>query len=150
MITCTLNLTNDRIVHQFRGRASNIYVIVDNRREASFLVDCGMPSDAKALTEILLRMPPLKRIVCTHFHVDHVSGWIHLKTIFKNCSLWFHENGTPWVMGRERIPFPSFGDLKKVLKNVQTINGYKKQYGSRLPRLIFQFIPLPHNEHEIK
>jgi hypothetical protein len=42
------------------------------------------------------------------------------------------------------------GELKKVLGNVQRINMYKKQYGSRLPRLILQFIPFPHNEHEIK
>jgi hypothetical protein len=42
------------------------------------------------------------------------------------------------------------GDLKKALKNVQRINEYKKQYKSNLPRLILQFIPFRHNEHEIK
>jgi hypothetical protein len=41
------------------------------------------------------------------------------------------------------------GDLRKVLKNVQRINHYKKQYKSGLPRLVLQFIPFGHNEHEI-
>lgn len=41
------------------------------------------------------------------------------------------------------------GDLKKVLKNVQRINEYKKRYKSSLPRLVLQFIPFGHNEHEI-
>ncbi len=42
------------------------------------------------------------------------------------------------------------GELKKVLRNVEKINAYKREYGSKLPRLILQFIPFPHNEHEIK
>jgi hypothetical protein len=41
------------------------------------------------------------------------------------------------------------GDLKKVLKNVQRINEYKKRYKSDLPHLVLQFIPFGHNEHEI-
>jgi hypothetical protein len=42
------------------------------------------------------------------------------------------------------------GDLKKALKNVQRINDYKKQYKTKWPQLILQFIPFGHNEHEIK
>jgi hypothetical protein len=42
------------------------------------------------------------------------------------------------------------GELKKVLCNVKKINALKKRYHSTLPRLILQFIPLPHNEHEIQ
>jgi hypothetical protein len=41
------------------------------------------------------------------------------------------------------------GDLKKALGNVQRIDEYKKRYGSDLPRMILQFIPFGHNEHEI-
>ena len=41
------------------------------------------------------------------------------------------------------------GDLRKVLGNVRAINGHKKRHGSVLPRLILQFIPFGHNEHEI-
>lgn len=42
------------------------------------------------------------------------------------------------------------GDIRNVLKHVQRINDYKKKYKSRLPRMILQFIPFGHNEHEIK
>jgi hypothetical protein len=41
------------------------------------------------------------------------------------------------------------GDLRKVLNNVRKINEFKNQYRSRLPRLILQFIPFGHNEHEM-
>jgi MoaA/NifB/PqqE/SkfB family radical SAM enzyme len=42
------------------------------------------------------------------------------------------------------------GNIRNVLNNVQRINAFKKKYKSRLPRLILQFIPFGHNEHEIK
>ena len=115
MITDTRHLTNDRIIYKFKGRASNSYIIVDNHLNMSFLVDCGMPSDVYALAKILHRMPPLKRIVCTHFHVDHVSGWLQLKTVFKDCSIWFHEKGKSSVTGHKRTLFPSVDDFKNVL-----------------------------------
>ncbi len=41
------------------------------------------------------------------------------------------------------------GHLRKVLENVHQINDYKKKYKSSLPRLVLQFIPFGHNEHEI-
>jgi len=41
------------------------------------------------------------------------------------------------------------GQLRKVLENVHKINDCKKKYKSSLPRLILQFIPFGHNEHEI-
>ena len=56
------------------------------------------------------------------------------------------DGATQETYGKYRVG----GELKKVLGNVQRINAYKKQYGSRLPRLILQFITFPHNEHEIK
>jgi hypothetical protein len=41
------------------------------------------------------------------------------------------------------------GVLNKVLANVQRINDYKKKYGSDRPRLVLQFVPFGHNEHEL-
>lgn len=41
------------------------------------------------------------------------------------------------------------GTLKKVLANVRRINDYKKMYGREEPRLILQFVPFSHNEHEL-
>ncbi|MEA1948636.1 MAG: MBL fold metallo-hydrolase [Thermodesulfobacteriota bacterium] len=115
MITHTQNLTGDRTIHQFMGKVSNIYMIEDNRQKATFLVDCGMWSDKKALVDALRRMPPLKRVVCTHFHVDHVSGWTYLKAIFKECEIWFHEKARLFVMGDKRIPFPCYADFKDII-----------------------------------
>lgn len=41
------------------------------------------------------------------------------------------------------------GDFDNVIENIKKINAYKKQYDSLLPRLIWQFIPFSHNEHQI-
>jgi len=49
MITKNVNLTDHRVIHQFRGTAGNIYIIEDRRKGATCLVDCGMPSDAENL-----------------------------------------------------------------------------------------------------
>ena len=82
MIAHTLPLNNGRTLHQYRGRASNQYILEDHANGSTFLIDCGMPSDAPGLQNVLKSMPPLKQVVCTHFHVDHVSGWIQLKRSF--------------------------------------------------------------------
>lgn len=42
------------------------------------------------------------------------------------------------------------GDFDRVLKNIRTINSFKKQYNSFLPILEWQFVPFGHNEHEIE
>ena len=124
MITHTQNLTGDRTIHQFMGKASNIYIIEDNRQKATFLVDCGMPSDKEGLVEALRRMPSLKRVVCTHFHVDHISGWTYLKEIFKKCEIWLHEEARPFVMGDKRFPFPSLADFKDIIIPCVRASGY--------------------------
>jgi glyoxylase-like metal-dependent hydrolase (beta-lactamase superfamily II) len=124
MITHTQKLTGDRMIRQFTGKASNIYIIEDKRQKAAFLVDCGMWSDKKSLVKVLRRLPPLKRVVCTHFHVDHVSGWTYLKAVFKECEIWFHEKARPFVMGDQRIPFPSFADYKEIIIPCMRASGY--------------------------
>ena len=124
MITHTQNLTGDRTIHQFMGKASNIYIIEDNRQKAIFLVDCGMPSDKEGLVGALRCLLPLKRVVCTHFHVDHVSGWTYLKAIFKECEIWFHEKARPFVIGDKRIPFPSYDDYNTIIIPCMKESGY--------------------------
>ena len=74
MLTHSQRLTGGRTIHQFMGNASNIYIINDNRQKGTFLVDCGMWSDKALLIKALQPMPPLKQVVCTHFHVDHVGN----------------------------------------------------------------------------
>lgn len=124
MITKTQKLSGDRAIHQFRGKTSNIYIVEANREDAAFLIDCGMPSDAEVLLDTLSRLPELRRIVCTHFHVDHVAGWINLKKVFKNCEIWLHEKAKPFVVGRKRIPYPSFVDYIKILWPCMKEYGY--------------------------
>ena len=41
------------------------------------------------------------------------------------------------------------GNLATVLRHIESINGYKRLYGSALPHLRWQFIVFGHNEHEI-
>ena len=41
------------------------------------------------------------------------------------------------------------GDFDTVMRNVETINAFKREYRSELPHLIWQFVVFGHNEHEI-
>jgi len=41
------------------------------------------------------------------------------------------------------------GQFERVLENIRQINLFKTQYGTKLPRLDWQFIVFGHNEHEI-
>lgn len=41
------------------------------------------------------------------------------------------------------------GKLRQVLANIEKINGYKKKYRSKWPKMKWQFIIFGHNEHEI-
>lgn len=129
MITKTQKLSGGRSIHQFRGKTSNIYIVEADREDATFLIDCGMPSDSEVLFDILNRLPELRRIVCTHFHVDHVAGWINLKKVFKNCEIWLHEKAKPFVIGRERIPCPSFVDYIKILRPCMKEYAYYPKFG---------------------
>lgn len=123
-ISNTLELSDDRVIHQYRGNASNIYILIDKIQNTACLIDCGMPSDAKDLINVLKFFPRLNQIVCTHFHVDHVSGWICLKKSLKSVEILFHETSRPFVTGHEAIPFPSFGDIKEILIPCMKEAGY--------------------------
>lgn len=41
------------------------------------------------------------------------------------------------------------GDFDKVIANIKKINQFKERYGSKYPKLTWQFIVFGHNEHEI-
>ena len=41
------------------------------------------------------------------------------------------------------------GNFDQVIKNIDTINAYKKQYNSEFPSMTWQFVVFGHNEHEI-
>lgn len=41
------------------------------------------------------------------------------------------------------------GNYHQVIKNIETLNEYKKKYCSEYPKLKWQFIIMPHNEHQV-
>ena len=115
MIRFKKNLSAGRVFYQFWGKTSNCYLLADFDKDASYLIDCGMPSDTPSLLKILKELPPLIRIVCTHFHVDHISGWIALKKTCRKTEIWFHEKAGPLVSGQRTIPFPGSRAFKEIL-----------------------------------
>lgn len=124
MITRTQELPGNRLIKQFWGKTSNIHIIEDYNENTSYLIDCGMPSDAKNIKKAVSDKLPVKRIVCTHFHVDHVSGWGYLKEAWPDCSIFFHESAKPYVEGISRIPVPAPSDIKKTLIPCMKEYGY--------------------------
>jgi len=115
MIRFQQELSPGRVLYQFWGKTSNSYLLVDSNLDVTYLIDCGMPSDTPSLLKILRSLPPLKRVVCTHFHVDHISGWVQLKKVCRGCKIWFHEKARPLVAGRRTIPFPGSRAFKEIL-----------------------------------
>jgi glyoxylase-like metal-dependent hydrolase (beta-lactamase superfamily II) len=124
VITHTQELKNNRLIKQFRGKTSNIYIIEDYAEKASFLIDCGMPSDTESLTGLISPGLPVKRIVSTHFHVDHVAGWAALKDLWRDCSIFFHVNAKDYITGSKRIPAPALQDIKSTLIPCMKEYGY--------------------------
>jgi glyoxylase-like metal-dependent hydrolase (beta-lactamase superfamily II) len=124
MITDTKELHDNRLIKQFRGKTSNIYIIEDYGRKSSFLIDCGMPSDVENLLGALSDDLPVKRIVCTHFHVDHVAGWATFRKLWKDCSIFFHENARDYITGDKRMPFPALTDIQSTLIPCMKEYGY--------------------------
>ncbi|MET4699128.1 molybdenum cofactor biosynthesis enzyme MoaA [Constrictibacter sp. MBR-5] len=55
------------------------------------------------------------------------------------------DGATQATYGRYRVR----GDLRRVLRHVQILNGFKRQHGSTTPELVLQFIVFGHNEHEL-
>lgn len=115
MIRFNRNLSAGREFYQFWGATSNCYLLVDSNKDATYLIDCGMPSDTPSLLKVLKHLPSLKRVVCTHFHVDHVSGWIKLNKFCRKTEIWFHIKARPFIAGKKSIPFPGSRAFKEIL-----------------------------------
>jgi glyoxylase-like metal-dependent hydrolase (beta-lactamase superfamily II) len=113
MLTSSLTLRPGRKIRQLWGKVGNIYIIEDS--DSTYLVDCGMPSDAEAIIGVLRHRPPLRRIVCTHFHIDHIMSWIKLKRIFNKTEIWFYDKAKPLVVGHDRVPFPTYKGITKAM-----------------------------------
>ena len=115
MILFRKNLSAGWVFYQFWGKTSNCYLLVDFNKDASYLIDCGMPSDTLSLLNVLKDLPELKCVVCTHFHVDHISGWVELKKTCGKAEIWFQKKARPLVTGRKTIPFFGSRAFKEIL-----------------------------------
>lgn len=125
MLRFQKKLAAGRVLYQYWGNASNCYLLVDSDLDATCLIDCGMPSDIPSLLNLLRDLPPLSRVVCTHFHVDHLSGWVQLKEVCPDTEIWFHEKARPLVTGQATVPFPGVRALKEILFPCMREYGYK-------------------------
>lgn len=48
------------------------------------------------------------------------------------------------------IKYRAGGNLDKVIENIKKINSYKKKYKSEFPRIVWKFILMDHNQHEVE
>lgn len=125
MIAYETELDDQRRLLHYHGVTGNSYIVVDAVGNNSYLVDCGMPADVPGLLAVLAHLPPLERVVCTHFHIDHVSGWHDLKKAFPHLSLWFREPARPWVRGEKRLPPPGVRVMRDLFLPVMREYSYR-------------------------
>ena len=113
-IRTPIKLNGGPTIDQFWGSVSNIYLIADEKNNSTCLVDCGLASDAGAIIRAL-KSRPLRKVICTHFHIDHISGWKKIRQTFPKASIHFHEKARPYVKGDKRIPWPCLRDFTQIL-----------------------------------
>jgi MoaA/NifB/PqqE/SkfB family radical SAM enzyme len=77
-----------------------------------------------------------------HVSDEVLAGLVKYKVRIMTCSI---DGASPETYRTYRVR----GDFSKVIRNIETINTYKHQYQSDLPRLVWQFVVFGHNEHEI-
>lgn len=124
MITQSWPLSPDCTLHRYRGRAANLYLLEDRGHRTTQLVDCGMPSDVPDLISCLKKLPELAAVFCTHFHIDHIAGWLELRKTYPRCPIRFHQAARPVVLGEKRLPSPSIRDIQNVLIPCMQESGY--------------------------
>lgn len=135
-------------VRRFKGQSSNIFIVIYSDEKKTVLVDCGMPTDIPELLKYMEseHIPPIEKVVCTHFHVDHCSGWVELKKIFQNAEIYFHKEAEKIVSGVERMEMPALTDFTQIMipamkesryvpsfKEVMTNIYYGTTFKSRFP-----------------
>ncbi|WP_028324921.1 MBL fold metallo-hydrolase [Desulfatirhabdium butyrativorans] len=111
-------------LHRFAGVVSNTYIIENRLTAETFLLDSGMPSDFDGLVAALAAMPEPAGIFCTHFHIDHIGGWFTLKKRWPTLFIAFSEAARRRVTGSQRLPLPSFSDIRDVLLPCMRAFGY--------------------------
>lgn len=113
-------------VRQFKGTNSNIYLISYFEDNKTVVVDCGLPWDTPNLIEFIEKnnIPPVEKVVCTHFHVDHCSGWISLKEKYGSAFIYFHRDAAALLSGFEKMEMPDWSDFTDIMLPVMKENRY--------------------------
>lgn len=90
----------------------HVWVVVDE--DGVTLVDAGLPMMAKGITEFIKELDagPLKRIVITHGHPDHV-GAVNLILKDTNVPVFAHQIEIPYMEGE--IPYPGRKKAKQAV-----------------------------------
>ncbi|RAP77089.1 MBL fold metallo-hydrolase [Paenibacillus montanisoli] len=81
-------------------------VWVVKEKDGVTLVDAGIPAMTKGILRFIgkLQAGPLKRIVLTHGHSDHVGAIAGLLAKYPDADVYAHEIEFPYMEGREPYP----------------------------------------------
>jgi MoaA/NifB/PqqE/SkfB family radical SAM enzyme len=77
-----------------------------------------------------------------HAKDEVLEGLVKYRVHFMTCSI---DGATPESYRKYRVR----GNFDQVICNIKTINSYKRNYQSALPKMLWQFVVFGHNEHEI-
>lgn len=78
-----------------------------------------------------------------HVDEDVLEGLVLYQVASLRCSI---DGASVETYRRYRVR----GDFDAVISNLHRLNDFKRQHGTELPRLVWQFIAFGHNEHEIE
>ncbi len=126
-------------IHQYKGTNSNIYLVSYQEEGRTVVVDCGLPWDIPGLIEYIDKnnLPPVEKVICTHFHVDHCSGWVELKKVLKSAPIHFHIDAAPFVDGTKTMEMPAFSDFKEIMIPVMKENQYMPELKEAIKTLYY-------------
>ena len=106
---------------------ANCYII--EREQECVLVDTGMSTKAKKITQtIKTNIPnkPLKSIILTHSHQDHLAGLATLNQLYEP-SIVAHREESPFIMKTRNMPtrkdFDGF--ILKLFDRIMRIKGHE-------------------------
>ncbi len=104
-------------IYQIKGKTSNIYAIYFSKENRTVLIDCGMPADTETITTFLKKrnIPLPEAVIATHFHVDHISGWVKLRKDVPEAKLYVHAEARPYVTGDKVYPQPRPSDFTDIM-----------------------------------
>jgi hypothetical protein len=77
-----------------------------------------------------------------HAKDEVLESLVKYRVHFMTCSI---DGATPESYRKYRVR----GNFDQVICNIETINSYKRNYQSALPKMVWQFVVFGHNEHEI-